>query len=85
MEKVTAFLSKAQAFVAANAHSWTVRLGVLTAMLVTLSQYIPVIQTVIVAFWPAGEAWLVVAAMWVGRSIGFLRNISAAADSLQGK
>lgn len=72
-------------FVKANLSSWTVRLGALAAFLVTVSHYMPQVQEIVHVIWPVADEWLVVAAMWIGRSIGFIRNIIAAANSLEGK
>lgn len=75
---------KTKAFLSANWNSWTVRLGALAALLVTVAAYVPQMKVVLDAVWPAASPWLVVAAMWVGRAIGFLRAIIAAGNALQG-
>lgn len=77
MDKVNKFLN-------ANLKSWTVRLGVLAGILVTVAQYLPQVQGIIEVVWPAATPWLVVAAMWVGRAIGFIRAIIDAGKALQG-
>ena len=65
-------------FLKLNTASWTVRLGVLMSVLVAVAQVLPALQSVLHVVSPGSEAWLVVASMWVGRAIGFLKDIKAA-------
>lgn len=62
--------------------SWTVRLGVIASIVIALEQFLPSVQAFVHSVWPAADAWLVVAAMWVGRVVGFLKQVQAAAGSV---
>lgn len=65
--------------------SWTIRLGVVAGILVALGQFLPAAQAFVHSVWPAGDAYLVVASMWVGRCVGFVRQIQAAAGADTGQ
>lgn len=72
-------MDKLISFISANAQSWTVRLGVLAAILVAVANAVPSVQAAFSAVWPAADAWFVVFAMWLGRAIGFIRSLESVA------
>lgn len=63
----------------AHWNSWTIKLGVIAGILVTVASYMPQVQSIVHLVWPAGDAYLVVLAMWIGRIIGFIKQVQATA------
>lgn len=57
-------------FVKANYESWTVKLGALSAVLVTVIAALPEVQAAVESVWPGSTAWFVVIAMYLGRAKG---------------
>jgi hypothetical protein len=78
-------MEKTIAFVKANLASWTVKLGILSAVLVGVSEVVPQLDAVVSSVWPAAKPWLVVGSMYLGRAIGLLAKVQAAAKALQGE
>lgn len=64
--------------VKAHLGSWTIRLGTVMAVVVAMQQFLPALQEFVHAVWPVADEWLVVAGMWIGRLIGFLKALSVA-------
>lgn len=72
-------MDKIKAFIKANAGSWTVKLGVLSAIVVALIDMVPQVQALLGDSAP----WLVVVAMYLGRAKGLLDKAKAAVETAQ--
>ena len=70
-------------FLRKNARSWTVKLGLISGVLVVLGETVlPTLGTALKDLVPGSEAWLVVGAMYVGRVLGFVRKAQTALDAV---
>jgi hypothetical protein len=70
-------------FLRKNARSWTVKLGLVAGLLIALGETVlPTLGTALKDLIPGSEAWLVVAAMYAGRAVGFVRKAQTALDAI---
>ena len=68
-------MEKFIALLVAHWKSWTIRLGVIVAVLTAVAAYIPQLAPLVHAIHPSWDGYLVAGAMYIGRVVGFIKVI----------